>query len=119
MKKRLSTNKQGKFHFDTLIVEFGGAMSKPENIFTALAIKVPPYSVTYYERESLGNGWYLSSKEKVTKVIDGEYLIIKDTKCIGYMYPSIHDHKSTLLTLDYARPEVIKFLGTLNIPFTS
>lgn len=76
--------KCGLFDWETLTVKFGGELSKPENIFTAQAIKVPTYTYERLEREDAGGGWY-GAKQKVTVTVDRLFIIVKDGKCIGYM----------------------------------
>lgn len=78
--------KQGLFNHDDLTVKFGGALSKPENIFVAKAVKVPDYTITVREQESEPGGWYIKGSYITRTVVkDRIYLIFRDNKCIGYM----------------------------------
>lgn len=94
--------KSGKFNLETLTVEFGGPLSKPHNIFTAKAIKIPKYSYTKRQRESLGNGWYGSGYDTITYVVDNEYAIFRDNVFIGTMRQSDRNSHCQLDT--YAKP---------------
>ena len=100
--KKVKFRKAGYFDHESLTVKFGGPLSKPDNIFVAKAIKVPKYSLTSYERECLGNGWYGSNKEKVVREYDNTYLIYKDGQLIGYMRPyhGSLNLKSDLIPID-------------------
>ena len=48
-------------------------------------VKLPTYTQTWYEKESLGNGWYGSNKEKITCVQDNAYLVLNNEKPIGFI----------------------------------
>lgn len=116
-KQRLQfLHKKGVFNYETLTVDFGGVMSKPEFAFTAKAIHVPPYKYTVREREDAGGGWY-GAMETVTKTADRVYLIVKGETCIGVMYHPYHfGIKTNLLPVEDNTPEK-KFLDTLNLKY--
>lgn len=48
-------------------------------------LKLPNHNRSYMERECLGNGWYGSSKEKVTYIEENAYLVLNDNVPIGYI----------------------------------
>ena len=48
--------KKGYAILESLKMEFGGPLSKPDNIFTAKLHKVPPYTIVY-ERQYGTGGW--------------------------------------------------------------
>lgn len=101
--------KQGLFNRETLIVKFGGPLSKPHNIFDAIAIKVPDYTYSKMEQECLGNGWKSVSKHKVIYTQDNAYIIIKDNVCIGYMIPyRCGKIKNYLIPIGIDTPKQIK-----------
>ena len=79
--------KQGYFNHETLEVSFGGELSKPHNIFTAKAIKIPSFSFINKHKECLGNGWYSTKTITETIIVNNLYLIIKENKVIGTMSP--------------------------------
>ena len=64
-------------------------------------LKVPTFKRIVLERESLGNGWY-GSKEKVEKIYDRYYIIMKEGNPYGILSePYIHDNiKSDILPLN-------------------
>jgi hypothetical protein len=112
MKKTKRIVKVGKFDYDTLTVKFGGELSKPENIFTAQAIKVPIFKYSYREREDAGGGAYYNNWVTITKEVDNAYIILRDNNIIGWMIPyaACHNIKSELRSLDEcALKEVIDF----------
>jgi hypothetical protein len=94
--------KQGYFDYDTLTVKFGGALSTPQNIFTAQAVKVPDFNYTYKEREDAGGGAYYNNWVTITKTVNNAYIILKEDKVIGWMIPyaACHKIKSELRSLD-------------------
>lgn len=119
MKKNNKPLKKGWFNIEEMTVQFGGAMSKPEFIFTAKAIKCPTYKRMVKERESLGGGWY-GSMEVVEKIYDKYYLVIKDGVCIGVMYSPyvISGIKSDLHPINEKTPnEIMIFFNSLKIPY--
>lgn len=116
MKLQNKYRKMGMFDYDTLTVKFGGELSKPENIFTATAIKVPSYTIVSYEREDAGNGWYGRNKERVERNYNNTYLIFKESECIGWMigYDKCQNIKSELHPLEIAHEQVLKYLKSIN-----
>lgn len=100
--------KKGSFNHSDLTVKFGGEFSKPENIFTANAIKVPKYTIVSTERESLGNGWY-GGRVKVEREYDRSYIIVHENTIIGWMIPYPQDIKTFLHDIKSAPYEVQKF----------
>lgn len=105
----------GMFNHDELTVSFGGEFSKPHNIFTAKAIKVPDYKYTVRERESLGGGWY-GGMEVNEYTDDNLYVVIREGICIGQMHPYAKGHniKSQLVECG---EEALKFLRKNNIDY--
>jgi hypothetical protein len=98
----------GLFDFDTLTVRFGGTHSKPENVFTAQAIKVPDFKYITMEQADAGGGCYYSYKEPVEHTQRNAYIIIKDNEVIGWMDP-YKGMKSELLAITgHARMLAIK-----------
>lgn len=106
--------KQGLFDWQTMTVKFGGALSKPHNIFTATAIKIPDYKYKVKERESLGNGWY-GSMEINEYEETNLYVIIKDGVCIGQMRP--YHQEGIKSSLELCNEQAIKYLKNNNITY--
>lgn len=110
--------RQGLFDHDTLTVKFGGPKTPEDKKFVATAIKVPPYTYSYKERESLGGGWY-GATQTVTDIEDNEYIIIKDGFCIGTMNPYSKAHKdikSVLMPISKrTHNKVMEFIKSQNI----
>lgn len=52
---------------------------------TCILEKIPPFNYTYYERESLGNGWYGQNKEPIHKRQENSYLVYNNNVIIGYI----------------------------------
>lgn len=48
-------------------------------------VKIPPFNYSYTERESLGNGWYRSSKETINATQENAYLVLHDEVIIGFV----------------------------------
>lgn len=115
--KTVRYTRSGKFNHNDLTVQFGGELSKPHNIFSATAIKVPKYTYHVKERESLGNGWY-GSTETNTYTEDNLYVIIKDGVCIGQMRPYSEDSSGYgKSTLEYCNEHSCAFLKTFGIEY--
>jgi hypothetical protein len=93
--------RKGAFDFDALIVKFGGDKSKPENIFTATAIKVPDFTYTVMEKEDAGGGWYYENKVAVEYRVNNAYIIMRNNEIIGWMRPYEWETKSDLFLLDW------------------
>jgi len=72
---------QGYFNWSDFTVKIGN-IHKGYTICKCL--KVPDYTITYRERESLGNGWYGASEE-VTEVMKHSFIVFKDDEIIGYI----------------------------------
>lgn len=106
--------KQGVFDKQNMLIHIGGVLSKPENIYDLQVVKMPDFTISYKERESLGNGWYGSTMETITKTIDNCYIVIKDNKPFGYFiyYPS--DHKQQILAMYTAYKAIINYSKTIN-----
>lgn len=109
--KRQVQRKRGVFDFDTLTVKFGGELSKPENVFTAQAVKVPKFKYTTMEQADAGGGCYYGYKEEVEHTEDNAYIIIRDGSVIGWMIPYHWGIKSELFSLDekHTRSQIRKF----------
>ncbi len=75
--------KQGTVDLNSLTMRFGGALSKPHNIFTATLHKAPTYELVTHEYECYGGGWRSQSKFPVKTIIDNKYFVFKDSECIG------------------------------------
>lgn len=99
--------KKGRFDFDTLTVKFGGEMSKPENRFTAQAIKVPDYVIKVMERADAGSGCYYTYKEEVeyeiknAYIIVREYLVRSEKEIMGWIRPMRYEELTDLLPIDW------------------
>lgn len=106
--------KQGLFDWATMTVKFGGELSKPHNIFTAIAIKIPDYKYKVKERESLGNGWY-GSPEINEYEEKNLYVIIRDGICIGQMRP--YTQTGIKSSLEPCNEQAIKYLENNNIQY--
>jgi hypothetical protein len=52
---------------------------------TCKLIKIPTFNYSYKERESLGGGWYGSSKETVNATQENAYLVLHEDKPIGFI----------------------------------
>lgn len=105
--------KHGKFNLETLTVQFGGPLSKPHNIFTAKAIKVPKYSYTKSTRECLGGGWYGSGRDITNHIVDNEYAIFKDDVFIGTMRNSERESHCKLDTYTKIPQRIQKIIDEL------
>jgi hypothetical protein len=99
---------QGLFNHETLTVQFGGKHSKPENIFTATAIKIPDYKYKLYERAGAGGGCYYDYKEWNEYEETNAYLIFRDGVLIGWMKPHHDSHgiKSMLFPMEEKKTHI-------------
>lgn len=105
---------RGLFIWETLTVQFGGDLSKPENKFTAKAVKVPDFKHTVMERADAGGGSYYSYKEPVEYRIDNAFIILKGSEILGWMRVYKDIKKPFLLPIDKRTPEpVINFSKTI------
>ena len=112
MNKKLYLTKSGIVDLDTLTIKFGGAFSKPENIFTANLIKIPDYTFSYKERESLGGGWY-GGMETVTSHEKYLYAVVHNNIFRGFVRAYGDDSKQNVFLLDKKIHKfVYKFLNT-------
>lgn len=120
MKGKQLVFKKGLFDHETLTVKFGGEHSKPENIFTATAIKVPDFKYKRYETADAGGGWSYCYKEWNEYTQTNAYLILKEGEVIGWMnpYAPCHNIKSDLYPLDwkYTDQPIKDFSQTLKQP---
>lgn len=63
-------------------------------------IKIPEFTISYYEEECLGNGWKSISKDiKVTEIINDLYAVINNNTHIAYIRTKI-DHKAYLISIN-------------------
>lgn len=92
---------KGYFDWDTLTVHFGGQQSKPENIYTANAIKVPDFKHTIMEKADAGGGAYYSYKEPVEYEVNNAFIILRDGVIIGWMRAYKDIKKPDLLPIDW------------------
>lgn len=110
------SKRQGLFDHETLKVEFGHTLSKPENRFFAEAIKVPDYNYTVRERSDEGGGCY-GSMELNEYTEKNEYMIVRDGVLIGLMKPyhKMHNIKSDLWEYRHINPRIVKLCKEHNI----
>jgi len=93
--------RKGALNAETLTVQFGGEHSKPENIFTAKAVKVPDFKYTVMEQEDAGGGCYYNGKIPVEYTEKNAYLVVRGNEIIGWMRQDMTDFKKDLYPLDW------------------